>query len=157
MRMLTGFSVQTNGCGPSGWGKLVPDFVFRDACQDHDVAYGLGAPQIVEELMRRAVDDNFLYHMYQEIQTVTKFRPKRAVYRWLARKYHDSVVLAGARPFATFATFAQWETHVRKHADNPKLAAAYIEWGHEFQRILATMPGGIQLNRATRRANARRS
>jgi len=31
-----------NGCGPYGWGGLVPDLVFKDAGNRHDWAYAVG-------------------------------------------------------------------------------------------------------------------
>lgn len=31
-----------NGCGPMGWGWLVPDFCFRAAGNRHDFAYWMG-------------------------------------------------------------------------------------------------------------------
>lgn len=39
-----------NGCGAAHFGLLVPDFLNRKACNDHDLCYSFGYDQTLKEL-----------------------------------------------------------------------------------------------------------
>lgn len=72
-----------NGCGPEGFGWLVPDFCFEKCCDEHDQCYETGGC----ECDRLACDDTFLECM------------KDAGPDWLADLYYGAVRRFGQGSF----------------------------------------------------------
>jgi hypothetical protein len=86
----------TNGCGPCGhlMARLVPEFDFHGACQNHDYDYFLGGT----ELDRHTADDMFLLRMYGAARS-RKSLLRRLAVKALARVYHWSVRTFGQTSF----------------------------------------------------------
>lgn len=52
-------SAQSNGCGPEGYGLLIPDGPFTSACNNHDNCYGQG------NVSQASCDQSFKKEMYR--------------------------------------------------------------------------------------------
>ena len=83
----------TNGCGPSGWGWLVPDkfrlmgIDFTQACCVHDFSYTIGMP-------KDKADKIFLENLSY---CATKARPGfRNIAQWMAFQYYLAVKNGGS-------------------------------------------------------------
>lgn len=83
-----------NGCGPVGWGWLVPEFCFHEAGNVHDFRYWSGGGWI-EKL---AADCEFLINCLKGAQT--KRRLKRPWFYGLSFVYFAAVVFGGRRSFS---------------------------------------------------------
>lgn len=83
-----------NGCGPMGWGWLVPDFCFGAAGNRHDFAYWMGGGWVD----KFAADLEFLANC---IRLALNRRRRRRLVRnaLLSFVYFGAVLLGGRRSF----------------------------------------------------------
>ena len=104
-----------NGCGSKGKGwkawsyHLIPNFVFKSACNCHDYAYFYGGCKFIDKAARYNADMEFYLQMRENIKKKVFFR------RWdlysLAKLYFDSVRLFGKEYFNWFDTDDLWDSH----------------------------------------------
>lgn len=66
-----------NGCGPAGFGWIVPDGVFHEACNKHDRCYSacnVGSNQAEYIQHKKDCDDDFLKDMKEEVENFQKYQ-----------------------------------------------------------------------------------
>lgn len=76
-----------DGCGKKGGILDVPDFVFINSCNQHDLDYIVGCT----EVDRKIADWNFYLNMCEDAKRTTPNKFKRLFYCALARLYYYSV------------------------------------------------------------------
>lgn len=84
-----------NGCGSKGFGMAVPDFVFEESCNRHDIGYWIGG----SEVDRKAIDVRYYYDMKNDARKASWF--KRPFYFMTAWIYYKFVRMFG-KPFFNF-------------------------------------------------------
>jgi len=100
------WGISVNGCGPNRWSWLIPDFVWKEPCNTHDVLYVLGAPLSLAAIMRARVDAKFLRDMNNNIQRYMPFL--RPMLRRIAKGYYDAVRFKGKHYFKRFDSPLEW-------------------------------------------------
>jgi len=83
-----------NGCGPMGWGWLVPDLIFKLAGNKHDAGYQFGGGWPDKIRVDCAFLGNCLSAAYHELK-----RRRRYWFYFLSFVYFGAVLLGGRRCF----------------------------------------------------------
>jgi hypothetical protein len=82
-----------NGCGNKGLGWLIPEFIFTEACDCHDIGYWVGGTK--ED--KRRVDRSFLKDMQDAVEESSWWK-RRYYYTW-CRLYYYGVITIGKMCF----------------------------------------------------------
>lgn len=119
----------TNGCG--GGAFDVPDWIFHDACQQHDLDYWIGCT----EEDRAVADKNFYVSMKAAVSRIAWY--KRWFYYGMAYTYYRSVRLFTRKFFyygETKRTYAELAIEMGVVIDTPPDPVKEIEPGVETQQ-----------------------
>ena len=124
-----------NGCGPGALSFLVPDLIFRDACNRHDFDYWRG----FTDWHRQDADWRFLQNMLAACDALPWW--KRWAYKAAAWRYWAAVRLFGNRrifgktPFHYRSGFATWDElrlemglGTRVESERKMAAAHRLKW-----------------------------
>ena len=98
--------LEKNGCGPKGFGWLVPDWIgvdLEEACNIHDVHYGFYGSKDIDidkkMLMKKTIDKRFLKNMLKinDRESITKLGKYCRIP--LIYMYYGSVKFFGKKHF----------------------------------------------------------